>query len=535
MLRIKVHLTGPFKVELPSGEDVTPRGAKEQALIALLLTSPTGGRTRGWLQAHLWSDRQKKQAADSLRQADYKVRQALGPDANVLSSSKQAIQIAQDEVEEVETPGLEFLEGLDVRDEAFNEWLMTERSRRADLPVDSEPEPQITLIPAEAPVASSLLPSTIYLRQRSEPGAPLWWPERFVSDAVTQMLGDEFSLSVSETPRLDGSKDAWRIDVDGFQPTPDAVGVRLSLTDGISGNLLWAKSQICPVLQTAQMDRPEIHQIVHELCQSLGNRMMQSAGMAPASEDPDLLCQQAIKLLFTMQADQIQTADRLFDQAYSIKPRGLYLAWKAQLREIQMLERLATDPQGLKDEVRDLVQKAISTEPDNSMVQALVANAQLYVEGDIDASLNYASRAVHLNPGNAMGRWALSSAQLFSHQVTESYRNAKMASFLTEGTALSFWSKSQQGGAAIALGRLDEAKSLFKSAVADCPSFRPAMRYLFAIHACMEEWDLANEAAAKLRAIEPDFTIERLAIDKDYPVALLRLTDIDTAPVLQLA
>jgi len=56
-------LHGRFKMTAADGTDLSPVAVKEQALLALLVTEPSGERSRGWLQDRLWSARGAKQAS----------------------------------------------------------------------------------------------------------------------------------------------------------------------------------------------------------------------------------------------------------------------------------------------------------------------------------------------------------------------------------------------------------------------------------------------------------------------------------------
>ena len=67
--KLKLHLHGRFRFETADGEDIAPKSAKSQALIALLVTSETGGRGRLWLQKRLWPGKEAEKASTSLRQA----------------------------------------------------------------------------------------------------------------------------------------------------------------------------------------------------------------------------------------------------------------------------------------------------------------------------------------------------------------------------------------------------------------------------------------------------------------------------------
>ncbi len=140
-----IRLLGVFSF-VRDGVDMTPSGRKAMALLALLATAPAGRRSRKWLQNHLWSDKGESQGAASLRQTLYEIRSNLDTYREVLFSDKNivALDLTQTSVDilqifdvgqfpvahHAEVP--QFLEGLDVGDEVFEEWLRDQRLYWAD-------------------------------------------------------------------------------------------------------------------------------------------------------------------------------------------------------------------------------------------------------------------------------------------------------------------------------------------------------------------------------------------------------------------
>lgn len=139
-----IRMIGEFEVRDEDGRDLTPRGAKARALLALLVQTPGHRRPRRWLEQRLWSDRGQEQASGSLRQALTEVRKALGPCAGRLTSDRDCVALSGFGSDLADDPaaakdalrqGREFLEGIDVMDPAFNLWLAEERQRLAVEPV----------------------------------------------------------------------------------------------------------------------------------------------------------------------------------------------------------------------------------------------------------------------------------------------------------------------------------------------------------------------------------------------------------------
>ncbi|KAM3107485.1 AfsR/SARP family transcriptional regulator [Phormidesmis sp. 146-33] len=135
-----IRMIGEFEVRSEAGHELTPRGAKSRALLALLARTPGHRRPRRWLEARLWSDRGQEQASGSLRQALTELRKALGPLADHLTSDRDCVALSGLRTDLDADPagaaarlaqGREFLEGIDVIDPAFNLWLAEERQRVA--------------------------------------------------------------------------------------------------------------------------------------------------------------------------------------------------------------------------------------------------------------------------------------------------------------------------------------------------------------------------------------------------------------------
>lgn len=124
------------------GKDCTPKGRKACALLALLIVAPQGTRARRWLQDKLWSDRGETQGNASLRQALSELRKILGSQKDLLISSGANLSVDLDRLQvdvlQLQASTLErdfqpndlpeFLEGVDVSDPEFEDWVRDQRS-----------------------------------------------------------------------------------------------------------------------------------------------------------------------------------------------------------------------------------------------------------------------------------------------------------------------------------------------------------------------------------------------------------------------
>jgi DNA-binding SARP family transcriptional activator len=147
--KLSATLFGGFRLRSAAG-DVRPRGRKTSGLLAYLIASDRRTASRARLADLLWSDRGEEQARSSLRQTVAELRGS--PVADALQLGRADIGFAPDsvtsDIERIEAaaelgdaaallaalPSLDgsLLDDLDGLSPAFDEWLLTERSRRRE-------------------------------------------------------------------------------------------------------------------------------------------------------------------------------------------------------------------------------------------------------------------------------------------------------------------------------------------------------------------------------------------------------------------
>lgn len=142
-----VDLAGPFRVADVRGSDVTPNSPKAQGLLALIATAPGLRRSRIWLQDKLWSESGQAQGASSLRQCLRRLRAALGAHAECITTKSGWIGLDPTRVRVRTQPhtadvdaSVEFLEGLDIGDPEFEDWLRDQRLHHSERSRAAAPE-----------------------------------------------------------------------------------------------------------------------------------------------------------------------------------------------------------------------------------------------------------------------------------------------------------------------------------------------------------------------------------------------------------
>jgi TolB-like protein len=150
MAGLEVTLFGSFEIRLADGAARELPGQKDRGLLAVLALPPGATHSRDKLAGLLWSDRGDRQARDSLKHALTRLRKGLASaDATPIIADRQSVRldpaaISIDVVvferllEDGSLAPLEqamalyrgdLLDGISVRDPAFDDWLLVERQR----------------------------------------------------------------------------------------------------------------------------------------------------------------------------------------------------------------------------------------------------------------------------------------------------------------------------------------------------------------------------------------------------------------------
>src|SRR5437588_440571 len=153
MIQLSLALLGGFEVRPASGSTALVLGKKIQALLAILAVRPGQAHARDRLASLLWADVGADQARHSVRQALFSLRRSLPEDVLRATGETVAMNAAAVAVDVVDFERLaakanpetleraallyrgDLLEGLRLREPAFEEWLTVERDRLRSLAV----------------------------------------------------------------------------------------------------------------------------------------------------------------------------------------------------------------------------------------------------------------------------------------------------------------------------------------------------------------------------------------------------------------
>lgn len=517
--RIAITVLGPFQVRDAEGVLLTVKGAKNQALLAMLALSPEMTRPRRWIEDKLWSTFGPEQASANLRQALSKLRTALGPAEAVLIADRSDVRLDPRRVrvdlhEEVipEDDRIELLQGMDVRDPEFEDWLRQERGALRE-----------TLAKATPSESRGIL-----INCRASADAP----------GRDQMLGEVLANQIGEN--IAEQVRAWR-QSETDMPLPDSapmsdilVNTQL-MPNGSGGHALFIKATHQPSARILysklqQLDRLEdILTSEVDVSRTVFEAADQIIGKLPHVLDKDrpearstALSRLGLYRMFSFEKDALREAYGLMDQAFRRDENGIYLAWASMIRLTQMMEMAEEDQQPLLEEAVELHYRAMELAPDNVLVHAIVSKVRGTALGDTAGVLDLAQNAVERNPANAFAWRSLADALMLSGDPESAFKASDRACRIARTSPFKHYWDVGHCIISIACNRPQQAIEAGEAAARNAPLSRPAHRHLLALYALEGRLDKAQAVADRLARIEPGFSLDRLVNDDTYPVRTLR-------------
>ncbi|MBM2578003.1 hypothetical protein JQC91_16985 [Jannaschia sp. Os4] len=479
-------LDGPVRVLTPDGQELTPRGAKARAVLALLGCAPGLRLSRAAVQDRLWSDSDAARGGASLRTTLGAIRRGLRDARGALVGGPGWIGLDPEAVRVRLPPvaeGARFCADLDIPDPEFDDWL---RERRMGFEAE---DGRGAAPPGDGPLVL-----------RADLGAaPHPIAEMLVHEAA-QRLADLVDLRVAA-----GARDAagTGLRLGAVATGGSATVVQLRATDERSGRM-WSH------LETIDLDRPGLgvrlgrasHRMALAALEVTGLRGLDAFGrFSPADLDRD---------------EAVLASGRS-----GLRP-AVADALRAQIYHAREIERLAGAR--VLTEAADLALRAREAEPGNPIVLSSLALVRLR-QGEVGAALDLVGEARRRDAGQGIATFAAVAALAHAGRAKEAYRLALAARGGVQSERRPASAALAAASAAVLAGRDGAALEHARRAVAHAPEARAPRRFVAALAFRAGLEAEAAEALAVLARLEPGFAPRRM-LEPDYPVAGLRRRDL---------
>ncbi len=412
---LSIQIYGPLIIRWSDGRDLRLPSAKQRAMLALLVTSPGHARTRSWLQAQLWSDLDDHQGRANLRQNLFQLRRALGDRfAEVIRSEGDILALVDGAFELTGSAQIgEFLEGIDIAEEGFEDWLRDMRAGtalpkvNAPVPKPEAPAPPVHLRPKLAVLPFLEFPAT-------ETGGAL-------GDAVAQELirvlarsqlidvVAHLSSRSFRPPALDLGAICERLDADYLitgrcRRTGETLVLDLDFQETASSSLIWSERFKLTLGNFLAGDSERVQEIAQRIVGSLLSTSVELGVTQPLpSVSSHALLMSAIALMNHMAESNFTRALQQLDTVAERAPcHSLPRAWKAQWYILRIFQGLSDDPRRDRQRADDEAGAALDLNPECAFSLAIDGNVKATLDRDFDAAERSFDASLRLNPSSPL-------------------------------------------------------------------------------------------------------------------------------------
>jgi tetratricopeptide (TPR) repeat protein len=578
----RMYLIGPFAITDPEGKVLTPKSQKSQAILAMLAVSLRGSRSRVWLRDKLWSDRPEDQASASLRQALLDIRKCLGDARDILVADKNTVSLRMDrirlDIDEILSEGHpagndelaaeHFLEGVDVRDAEFEEWLTLERQvwqRRYDegqfqqkfepklelARQNQEPTPLVPLTAinpgtnsggtgngaandkasdSSSSVSSrqwvvAILPSRI--AGQSENGQIL---AAGVTNLIAKSLVEGTDIRVTDFsfgagPGANSSND---VGPGNEISLATALGIQLELTLAsqtalivvsivrlADHSLIWKDSCIADRPPLERGETSQLHGLINHLIDEVNGSFLFRGEGGKLERETTMI--EAVNSVFRLSRGDLDRAERILHNIAAERPSSSVYAWLAFIRTFRVGQRFNAYDSTIVEEAQFYARKALELDANNSIALALVGHVHSFLFCEYDYAAGLFERAIKLNPAQPLGWDLYSMLHCYAGQPEKALAMANWVQNLGFYSVHKYYFDTTKCISAALAGDHAAAISAGEDALKMRPDFNSLLRYMAASHAHRDEMELAGKYVERLEAVEPNFSIESLK-DNRYPL-----------------
>jgi tetratricopeptide (TPR) repeat protein len=541
--RAKISLFGSFHVEGPDGRNITPKSRKAQALLALLALAERGERTRVWLCDRLWSDKDSELAFASLRQCLMDIRRSFGDICNdILHIGQFSIRLESLAVEvdafamraawamkDLGHPALklrgELLEGIDVGDPEFEDWLSLERSRWQDL--IEQIEDGLQKPPAAVRGAGDALPerpaSGLELLR---PGISILPPMAQAGQPLAQHLAEELTelfirniIDIESIDVVDAREYGIPLPGPGasyrristplvFQArvraTGTEFGAELKITNAQTSRIEWIATLPISGDPARLKDNPQILSQINfatDAIQTIYRRLM-TLTLANPDSMAQFLTLAAVDDMYDLSRERHEQAEARLRKAIDIAPTAQAHAWLSYLQTFKVGQCFAPRSPEIRLEAEQAYRRAMELDPNNSLSLTVCSHVNLFILNNRDRAEDLVQRALAINPNRPMSWDIYSVMYAYNGQPEIGLKYVEWASSISEYGPYTFFLDTGKCMNHTPTGNFEEAVKHGSKALKARPTFLPALRYTAISLGNLGRTEEAQELGAEMRQID---------------------------------
>ncbi|HRE19419.1 MAG TPA: hypothetical protein PKW21_00070 [Rhabdaerophilum sp.] len=520
MRGVQIYLAGPLRVVADDGKDLTPSTQKARAILGILAVAPAGRRSRAFLIDHLWSGKAKAQAQMSLRQSLREIRKSFGEFASELIEADHFVVTLNIAKVKPLTGEGDFLEGIDIDDPEFEDWLRIERRNREvsikakvdkEAQTDAGSSARRYALRIDPPIASVDRIEEAHIAGRLLDRIIVSLAEEGFSEFHDRRPGSP--LAFSGTPVAAAAVDVLRCSV---ACSSDMVHIVLALVNLATGRVLLMRTLDLPAGSLRLDSLEALDTLVIEFSERIWREREAFSMRARMGDSETDIINAAIQDMFALGVSDLDRAEAEL-RALLRSPFGaLAAAWLAFLLTFRVGQRFVDHSSALHDEARMLMASALERAPGNALVLALSGHVQSYLFGNYVRAQELLDHAVRINPSRALGWDLYAVLQAYVGNPRAGLQFALKARSLGAFSPYRYYFDVSCLVTASMSGEHRLAIRHGEAALQERQSFNSALRFLAASYGHLGEGRHAGNMRDRLMALEPTFSLDALR-EARYP------------------
>lgn len=468
---------------------ILPKGRKDRAILAALLVSPNMRRSRKWFQALLWGDKPEEKAAANFRQAASRLRKTFETSDGIFGSDRHSLWLDQTRVQiKPSETDLDILfEGLDIRTEAFENWLYDIRNQFSSQHMSALPEP-------EAPSVALLRPIVTVV-------SPIGHPQ-FDRDLARVAHALKNRLALLEIFDLreahDGSGLREGLVLQARRNSVGAIGV--SLAEAGRSRPFWS---------TALRDRGDFAENAGIVIDAAVEALIgvTSGNLERPLDGAKMLnrMQRLLDGLFIPGSQSVGDLMSDVDDLFKSGAGAIAFALRNCVRMLQFGERKQGFEEMRKEQVLQDLDDSLALSPANALVHALAGHTHSLYLQDPETAIRHSELAVSLAPDSALCRSLLALSHLRAGNPGAALSLSAQALLSGRFSRYRAFMDGAHSAAAACNGEFSMAGNYAERSLEMAPDFFAAQKFLFLSYERAGEVEKAAQLAHKIRKAEPDF------------------------------
>ena len=509
---VHVRLYGPPAIEWDDGKAIPLTGAKNFALLALLLNAPDGRHSRNRLQQLLWGRSGSTHGRASLRNALMAIRRSLGEAADdIVSAGKLEITVRKERFLIVGNPDEgAFLEGLEIQEEEFADWLRIQRRTQPEKSGQHARDltkPSIVVLP--------------FISLGATENGHIFGD--LLAEEVTRCLAKSRSMTVithlsarsidPKSMKVNDLRSKLGADYIVYGNVRQAGGgflLRVDLFESRTGEILWTEEvqdSVEAVLRAKSQSPAELARSLYQLIVRRSIDIVRSRPLETVELHHKVLT--GVNLLYRQTLKEYSLAKQLLEDASEAAPdRPELLAWRAKWHGLNISQQWSADHELDIQSAEALTSRALDIDPTDPFVLTIRAYVNNNLLKRFDKSKSLFAEALNHGPNVALAylmNGALLAFMDDGEAAIESCANAKRLSPLDPQQ---YFFDTIDATAHLSLGDYETALDLANRSFAENPRHLSTSRVRMMALQGLGRGEEARDVAQKLLRIQPNFSVE---------------------------